>query len=108
MLASRPVQTSLTRDPASDALEPSASPGHVSFQVGIWQTELYVQLDFHKLLLISAEKLRYLVLLYNFSSVALADIFLWKTSLTRIFHRYPFPPPLKPALLCSCIVDEDA
>ena len=33
VLKSRPVQTSLTRDPASDALEPAASPGHVSFQV---------------------------------------------------------------------------
>ena len=35
VLKSRPVQTSLTRDPASDALEPAGSPGHVSFQVGI-------------------------------------------------------------------------
>ena len=108
VLASRPVQTSLTRHPANNALEPAASPGHVSFQVGPWQNELNVQLDFHMLLFTSAKKSRYLVLLYNFSSVALADIFLWKTSLTRIFHRYPFPPPLKPALLCSCIVDEDA
>merc|ERR1719391_708818 len=38
VLKSRPVQTSLTRDPASDALEPAASPGHVSFQM--WLPEL--------------------------------------------------------------------
>ena len=83
VLKSRPVQTSLTRDPASDALEPAASPGHVSFQVGVWQTELYVQLDFHcKMLYISAEKLRYIVLLYKFSSVALAGIF----SLENLTH----------------------
>ena len=33
VLKSRPVQTSLTRDPASDALEPASSPGQVAFQV---------------------------------------------------------------------------
>ena len=107
VLKSRPVQTSLTRDPASDALEPAASPGHVSFQVGVWQTELYVQLDFHcKMLYISAEKLRYIVLLYKFSSVALAGIFfLLKTSLPQIFHRYPFPSPSKLLCFFSCLVD---
>jgi len=38
VLKSRPVQTSLTRDPASDALEPASSPGQVAFQM--WLPEL--------------------------------------------------------------------